>query len=138
MGFPGEECTQPALPICSRQDLPRPQVFGRKFGVLKCLKKKIRFCLRLVAKEALPTNLKRHYNHLILTSHCPRYDADIEDVHHLFRACPDSRRLQYYFSAILPPFACTMFCFITGHRAALQPAQCIFYWCALVDVALEE
>src|ERR1044072_7627932 len=48
---------------------------------------KIRMFLWLIAKDALPTNVKRHRNHLALNPDCAVCASPLEDMDHLFRGC---------------------------------------------------
>ena len=49
---------------------------------------KVRYFLWLIAKESLPTNVKRLSCHLAQSATCLRCGAPQEDLHHMFRECP--------------------------------------------------
>lgn len=62
---------------------------------------KIRFFLWLVRHDALPTNEKRHRNHLSITAVFPSCDGELEDLQHLFRDCPQVRGVSLRFGAAI-------------------------------------
>lgn len=51
---------------------------------------KVRFFLWLAGRNALPTNARRHRNHLASAAGCVRCGAQSEDVDHVLRRCPGS------------------------------------------------
>src|ERR1044072_9407222 len=77
-------------------------LIGDIYGVAQ-FRRRCVFFLWLVAKSALPTNAKRNSCHLSPSAACPRCTEPTEDLNHLFRKCPGSRRLWSLFRVFLPP-----------------------------------
>lgn len=91
---------------------------------------KVRFFLWLASKEALPTNNKRHHNHLMSSAACIRCRAAAKDAEHVLRRCPGSVLVWSKFSRVVTDvpttvqFRAWLFTHLVHHHALL----CAIVW----------